>query len=147
MCTKKLHVDIWPGVIGHGAFESGVYFENGGREALRFGFFFVAPQGAPAPGPWWGHSSGLLWLFSSPEGREKSPKTGARQRGHLRGPARPHVPGAGLEGAFVAQFWRPLEGARAGLCNSVHSWCKVCAGRCFGVLLRAARFPISDVPS
>ena len=39
MCPKMLHVDTWPGVIGHGAFESGVYFENGGWEAPRFGFF------------------------------------------------------------------------------------------------------------
>ena len=112
----------------------------------RYDVFISAPQGAPAPGPWWGHSSGLLWQFSSPEGREKSPKTGARQRGHLRGPARPHVPGAGLEGACVAPFWRPLQGARAAACNSAINWRKVCAGRCFEILLRAARFPISHIP-
>ena len=39
MCPKMLHVDTWPGVIGHGAFESGVYFENGRGKALRFVFF------------------------------------------------------------------------------------------------------------
>jgi hypothetical protein len=43
MRAKIGHVDIGPGVIGHGEFDSGVYFDRGGPRAARFGFF-LAPQ-------------------------------------------------------------------------------------------------------
>ena len=44
-------------------------------------FFFVAPQGRPALAPCLLHCSGLLRLFSAPEGREKSPKRGRALQG------------------------------------------------------------------
>jgi hypothetical protein len=95
MCTKNLHVDIWSWVIGHGELESGVYFDRGGRRAALFGFFFVAPQGRPAPAPCLVCCSGLLRVFMAPEGREKIPEKGARHRGRLRWPHAPPDPKGG----------------------------------------------------
>ena len=101
MCTKNLHVDIWSWVIGHGELESGVYFDRGGRRAALFGFFFVAPQGRPAPAPCLVCCSGLLRVFMAPEGREKIPEKGARHRGRLRWPHAPPDPKGGSRGALT----------------------------------------------
>jgi hypothetical protein len=40
MRAETGHVDIGPGVISHGEFDSGVYFDRGGPRAARFGLFF-----------------------------------------------------------------------------------------------------------
>ena len=64
MCTKNLHVDIWPWVIGHGELESGVYFDRGGRRAARFGFFSLPRRAAQRQCPAWFTAaafSGCLW--------------------------------------------------------------------------------------
>jgi len=64
MCTKNLHVDVWPWVIGHGELESGVYFDRGGRRAARFGFFSLPRRAAQRQCPAWFTAaafSGCLW--------------------------------------------------------------------------------------
>jgi hypothetical protein len=78
MCTKNLHVDTWSCVIGHGELESGVYFDRGGRRAARFGGFFVAPQGRPAPAPCLVHCSGLQ---GGKEGRRRKGGANSSPRG------------------------------------------------------------------
>jgi len=74
MCTKNLHVDVWPWVIGHGELESGVYFDRGGRRAARFGFFSLPRRAAQRQRPAWCIAAAFSGCFQPPEGHEKSLK-------------------------------------------------------------------------
>ena len=83
-------------------------------------FLFLPRRARQRPGPGGVTPAAFSGCFRPPRAAKRAPKRGRANGAICAGllAARPHVAGRGLEGVFVAPFWRPLQGARAAACNS-----------------------------